>query len=319
MMRNSTSAETIKAKRAFEQFAADHGVKILHYHCDNGQFVDNAFKGSCESSHQRLTFCGVNAHFQNGIAERAIHDLSESARKQLLHTRAHWPAAVHLALWPYALCSVALLFNTLPVLEEGMSRLEKFSSIRVGANMKHLHTFGCPVFALKNAQAAGNWLPKWSSRARIGLNLGPSPMHARNVYLVLNLHTGLVSPRKITVALTISLRRHIMGLPKFLTPFTWQQLAGLGRASKVLTQVSAPILHSANSGMLQSDLEIHYDTPLEDSIVTPEDNDANWNDWNAYGDAVGETQETHVSQPEGDTPSQTVTDWFSSCVRHYPT
>ncbi len=39
-----------------------------------------------------------------------------------------------------------------------------------------------------------NSIPKWSPRAHLGLNLGPSPMHARNVYLVLNLSTGLVSP-----------------------------------------------------------------------------------------------------------------------------
>ncbi len=30
---------------------------------------------------QRLTFCGVNAHFQNSIAEKAIQDLCVSARK----------------------------------------------------------------------------------------------------------------------------------------------------------------------------------------------------------------------------------------------
>ena len=137
----------------------------------------------------------MNAHFQNGIAEHAICDLSESARKQLLHASARWPAAVHLALWPYALCSAVLLFNTLLVLEGGASRLELFSSIHVGANMKHVHTFGCPVFALSNALASGKSIPKWSPRAHIGLNLGPSPMHARNVYLVLNIHTGLVSPQ----------------------------------------------------------------------------------------------------------------------------
>jgi hypothetical protein len=79
------------------------------------------------------------------------------------------------------------------VLEDGTSRLELFSSIRVGANMKHVHTFGCPVFALQNALASGNQLPQWSPRARLGLNLEPSPMHARNVYLVLNLTTGCVS------------------------------------------------------------------------------------------------------------------------------
>jgi hypothetical protein len=60
------------AKQAFEKFAAKHGVRILHYHCDNGQFADNTWKQSCKASRQQLTFCGVNAHFQNGIAEHAI-------------------------------------------------------------------------------------------------------------------------------------------------------------------------------------------------------------------------------------------------------
>jgi hypothetical protein len=189
------TAETMLAKQAFEKFAAEHGVRILHYHCDNGQFTDNAWKQSCEASHQRLTFCGVNAHFQNGIAERTIWDLLKSARKQLLHAHACWPAAVYFALWPYALCNAALLHNSLPVLEDGTSRLELFSSIQVGCNMKHVHTFLCPVFALQNALASGRLLPRWSPCARLGLNLGPSPTHARNVYLVLNLMTRCVSPQ----------------------------------------------------------------------------------------------------------------------------
>ncbi len=95
---DNSAAETMLAKQAFEKYAAKHGVCILHYHCDNGQFADNAWKQSCETSCQQLTFCRVNAHFQNGIAERAIRDLSESTRKQLLHARAHWPAAVHFCI-----------------------------------------------------------------------------------------------------------------------------------------------------------------------------------------------------------------------------
>ncbi len=35
-------AETMLAKQAFDKFAAEHGVRILHYHCDNGQFAYNA-------------------------------------------------------------------------------------------------------------------------------------------------------------------------------------------------------------------------------------------------------------------------------------
>jgi hypothetical protein len=58
-----------------------------------------------------------------------------------------------------------------------------------------MHTFGCPVFALQNVLAAGDSIPRWNPRARIGLNLGPSPMHVRNVHLVLSLTTGLVSPQ----------------------------------------------------------------------------------------------------------------------------
>jgi hypothetical protein len=192
---DNSATETMLAKQAFEKFAAERGVCILHYHCDNGRFADNAWKQSCKASHQRLIFCRVNAHFQNGIAEHAIRDLSESARKQLLHACACWPAAVHFALWPYALRNAALLHNSLPVLEDGTSRLELFSSIQVGCNMKHVHTFECPVFALQNALASGKLQPRWSPRARLGLNLAPSPTHARNVYLVPNLMTGCVSPQ----------------------------------------------------------------------------------------------------------------------------
>jgi hypothetical protein len=43
LMQDLSSNETIKAKEAFEQFAAEHGVAIKHYHCNNGHFADNDF------------------------------------------------------------------------------------------------------------------------------------------------------------------------------------------------------------------------------------------------------------------------------------
>ena len=36
---------------------------------------------------------------------------------------------------------------------------------------------------------------KWNDRAQVGIYLGCSPHHARNVALILNVHTGLVSPQ----------------------------------------------------------------------------------------------------------------------------
>jgi len=140
---DDSSVETVAAKHAFKKFAAEHGVCIHHYHCDNGRFYDNAFKESCENSRQRLTFCGVNAHFQNGIAERAIRDISESARKKLLHAYPRWPAAVHFALWPYAVWNSVLLHNSLPVLEDKHQGWNCLAQFVLGAI--------CGIFTLSHA------------------------------------------------------------------------------------------------------------------------------------------------------------------------
>ena len=41
-MQFSTGAEeTVNAKRAFEAFAATHGILVQHYHSNNGQFAEN--------------------------------------------------------------------------------------------------------------------------------------------------------------------------------------------------------------------------------------------------------------------------------------
>jgi hypothetical protein len=78
---NNSSVKTVAAKCAFETSATKHSVKNQHYHCNNGGFSNNAFKQACHDARQQLTFCAVNAHFQNGIVKRSIRNLSESARK----------------------------------------------------------------------------------------------------------------------------------------------------------------------------------------------------------------------------------------------
>ncbi len=52
LMTELTSEETMDAKRALEHFAEQHGIRILHYHCNNGRFADNAFKNSCSAKGQ---------------------------------------------------------------------------------------------------------------------------------------------------------------------------------------------------------------------------------------------------------------------------
>eukprot|EP01082_Thalassiosira_pseudonana_P008995 g7858.t1 g7858 contig26:424712-426022(+) len=144
LMTGLSSEETVAAKKAFERFASNNGVNIQQYHCDNGRFADKAFINHCEQQQQHITHCGVNAHFQNGIAEKAIRDIQEQARKQFLHARSRWPEVIHLALWTYALRMAIHLHNTVPNLADGQSPLKVFASLAVGSKMRDNHTFGCP-------------------------------------------------------------------------------------------------------------------------------------------------------------------------------
>jgi hypothetical protein len=100
-----TSADTVEAKEAFEAFSRNMGVMIQHYHADNGIFVDNGLMNAVKKKQQTISFCGVNAHFQNGIAEKRIRDLQEQACTMLLHAKSRWPKRVSIHLWPYALRS----------------------------------------------------------------------------------------------------------------------------------------------------------------------------------------------------------------------
>jgi hypothetical protein len=70
-----TTEETLRAKHAFEAHAETLGVQLRNYHADNGWFQDLLFKEDCHQKGQMLSFCGVNAHFQNGKAEKKIRDL----------------------------------------------------------------------------------------------------------------------------------------------------------------------------------------------------------------------------------------------------
>jgi hypothetical protein len=108
-------------KQAFKRFAADHRVHIKYYHANNGQFSDNAFKQHCNQQNQTITYFSVNTHFQNGIAERAIRDITKLARTIMLHAKARWPSAVHLSLWPYAVRTAVYTYKTVPVLLDGRS------------------------------------------------------------------------------------------------------------------------------------------------------------------------------------------------------
>ena len=96
--------ETIKARQAFEIYVKKlHGITVKHYHADNGRFVEPLFTNHCTAHGQTIYHSGVNAHFQNSVAEKRIHNLQNATRTMLVHTKHHWPEAINAHLWPYTL------------------------------------------------------------------------------------------------------------------------------------------------------------------------------------------------------------------------
>ena len=160
-----TSEETEKDKHAFESAAEQRGVKILHYHADNGRFTDNAFITDCNTQRQSLSYCGVNAHFQNGIAERRIWDLQEQTRTSMLYAMNKWKRMVLICLLPYAMRHASDVANTTPRKGDDSYPLEKLTGVPVRPKLRHFHAFGCPTYVLDNTLQSGQGVPKWKQRA----------------------------------------------------------------------------------------------------------------------------------------------------------
>ena len=118
-LQKSTSAEeTLQGKEAYERWAQTHGVKVKAYHADNGVFRAHDWVRACRDNQQPLTFAGVNAHHQNGMAERRIRELQDTARTMLIHANRRWPTAINAHLWPYALRMANEVYNVTPCLQD---------------------------------------------------------------------------------------------------------------------------------------------------------------------------------------------------------
>lgn len=209
LMTQMNAETTVEAKHAFERLARSHNVCIQHYHCDNGLFDTKLFKSSISSANQSISFCGVNAHHQNGKAERRIGDVTQGTRTSLLHASHRWPKAINSSLWPSAMKNYVNLRNSIPSTfvvggKQGRQKLpdtftnsplSKFSGIETPTNLKHFHPFGSPVYVLEQHLQSQQSHNKWSDRSRVGIFLCHSPNHSGNVPLVLNTQSGNVSPQ----------------------------------------------------------------------------------------------------------------------------
>ena len=94
LQENLKADNTLQAKESFERHCDSFGIKIKQYHTDNRRFAEKAFIDNIHQKGQTITYCGVNVHFQNSIAEKCIRDLQDTARTMILHATAQWPKAM---------------------------------------------------------------------------------------------------------------------------------------------------------------------------------------------------------------------------------
>ena len=197
LQREASLEETLEAKKAFERYAHSMGIKVKAYHADNGIFKAKGWVQACLDQQQPLTFSGVGAHHTNGKAERRIRELQEMARTALIHANKRWPEAIEAYLWPYAVRYANDCINNTPNMQDPRRRtpIQIFSGSVVEINSKHWKPFGAPVYVLNAAPRDGKPHHKWQAKASVGIYLGRSPIHSKEVALVLDRITGYVSPQ----------------------------------------------------------------------------------------------------------------------------
>ena len=73
MQKSTNGEETVLAMETYKTWCRNYGVTVRHYLSDNGRFTENKFlQAVSESPYQSISYCGVNAHHQNGVAEKHI-------------------------------------------------------------------------------------------------------------------------------------------------------------------------------------------------------------------------------------------------------
>ena len=139
---------------------AQAGRTDKHYQADIGRFSDNSFIDAINKKYQKINFCGVGAHDQNGIVENKNKITTTGARTLLLHGMIIYPQMIDTIFCLFAMKSIAEKLNSFQIDHKGITP----ESILYGVNVedipvKSFHKLFSPIYVLdarlQNSGGAG--------------------------------------------------------------------------------------------------------------------------------------------------------------------
>jgi transposase InsO family protein len=150
-----------KAQAELLHSQAGHRIKQVRFD-GAGEFSSGEFRAYLESVGIRAQQTSADTSSQNGVAERMIRTVAESARAMMMHWTPHMPSA----LWAEAVSTAVYLRNRcLTRALKGMTPYEAWFGVK--PSYKYLRTFGCLVYAhlTKQAREAYHKLGKLGAKA----------------------------------------------------------------------------------------------------------------------------------------------------------
>ena len=113
----------------------------------------------------------------------------------MFHAALRWPSKFDKSLWPLTMNHAVHIHNHLPCCFNKHSLIELWTGSKsTHSQLTHAHPWGCPTCVLDPRVQASFEFLKWDPRARQGVHLGPSPLHASTVGLMLDPNTNGISP-----------------------------------------------------------------------------------------------------------------------------
>ena len=176
---------------SFEGYARCQGVKILHYHTDDGILWTEHSKLmlKCRDKHipieewVRITRTVSLKIDLRPAWPRENHALKRQAEVAQRHNREP------LAVWFPPLCHSEEAYTSV---EWWRNSISKFTWFQSGGTLTHLHLFESPILC-EIVLSKGELKPKVT--VHMGIYLGSLPRHAWSVHMISSMQTGHISPQ----------------------------------------------------------------------------------------------------------------------------